>query len=115
MTITLYMDHNVVRAVVEGCRSEGLDVLTAYEDGWHERSDIDILARAEALGRVVFTQDTDFIVLATERQALGTPFPGVIFGKHGSMSVRKVIDDLVLICRALTVEELSNKLIWLPL
>lgn len=43
MSATLYMDHNVVRAVVEGCRAMGLDVLTAFEDGWHERSDLDIL------------------------------------------------------------------------
>ena len=115
MNPSLYMDHNVVRAVVEGCRVVGLDVLTAFEDGWHERNDVDILERARSLGRVVFTQDTDFIVLATERQTLGTPFSGVIFGKHGSMSVGKVIDDLVLICHTLTVEELCNQLIWLPL
>ena len=115
MTIPLYMDHNVIRAVVEGCRSKGLDVLTAYEDGWHERSDIELLERAGSLSRVVFTQDTDFIVLAVERQSRGAPFPGVVFGKHGSMSLRKVIDDLVLICHALTMEEMSNQLIWLPL
>lgn len=115
MTVALYMDHNVVRAVVEGCRAAGLDVVTAFEDGWHERSDIDILERAGALGRIVFTQDTDFIVLATERQAGGIPFPGVIFGKHGSMPVRKVIDDLTLICKAIALEESANQLIWLPL
>lgn len=115
MTVSLYMDHNVVRAVVEGCRSKGLDVLTAYDDGWHERSDSDILERAGSMSRVVFTQDTDFIVLASERQTLNTPFSGVIFGRHGSMSVRKVIDDLVLICHTLTNEELANQLIWLPL
>ena len=115
MTVALYMDHNVVRAVVEGCRAAGLDVLTAFEDGWHERSDIDILERALELGRIVFTQDTDFIVLATERQAGGIPFPGVIFGKHGSMPVRKVIDDLALICQSSALEELTNQLIWLPL
>ncbi len=97
MMASLYMDHNVIRAVVEGCRAAGLDVLTAFEDGWHERSDEDILERARVLGRVVFTQDTDFIVLATERQAGDIPFPGVIFVKHGSMPIRKVIDDLTLI------------------
>ncbi len=115
MTVALYMDHNVIRAVVEGCRAAGLEVLTAFEDGWHEQSDVDILGRAGVLGRVVFTQDTDFIVLATERQTGGIPFPGVIFGKHGSMPIRKVIDDLKLICHTLAVEELANQLIWLPL
>ena len=115
MTASLYMDHNVVRAVTEGCRDMGLNVLTAFEDGWHERSDVDILERAGALGRVVFTQDTDFIILTTERQTGGVSFPGVVFGKHGSMSVRKVINDLALICHTLTIEELKNQLIWLPL
>lgn len=51
MTIALYMDHNVLRAVVEGCRSEGLDVLTAYDDGWHERTDTELLDRAGSLSR----------------------------------------------------------------
>ena len=115
MTSALYMDHNVVRAVVEGCRGMGLDVLTAFEDGWHERSDIDILERATSLGRAVFTQDTDFIVLAAQWQDLGKHFPGVVFGKHGSMPVRKVIDDLALICHTLSVEEFANQLLWLPL
>jgi hypothetical protein len=39
MTLTLYLDHNVVRAVTEGCRLNGLDVLTAFDDGWHQESD----------------------------------------------------------------------------
>lgn len=115
MTVALYMDHNVIRAVVEGCRAAGLDVLTAFEDDWHTRSDVELLKRAGALRRIVFTQDTDFIVLATERQACGIPFPGVIFGKHGSMPIRKVIDDLTLICHTLAAEEVANQLIWLPL
>ncbi|MFN9081343.1 MAG: DUF5615 family PIN-like protein, partial [Planctomyces sp.] len=49
------MDHNVVRAVVEGCRLAGLDVLTAYEDGSHQLSDSELLLRASSLGRTVFT------------------------------------------------------------
>jgi len=73
MTVAIYMDHNVVRAVVEGCRAAGLDVLTAFEDGWHERSDIDILERAGLLACVVFTQDTDFIVLAAGLKSESSP------------------------------------------
>lgn len=115
MTASLYMDHNVVRAVADGCRDMGLEVITAFEDGWHERSDVEILERAGSLGCVVFTQDTDFLVLAKERQSLGVSFPSIVFGKHGSMSVRKVIDDLVMVCQLLTTEEQKNQLIWLPL
>jgi predicted nuclease of predicted toxin-antitoxin system len=115
MTLALYMDHNVVQAVVDGCRSEGLDVLTALEDGKHESSDVEILERAEVLKRVVFTQDTDFLVLAAEFRSTGRSFSGVIFGKHGKVSIRKSIDDLKLICLTLSPDEFSGQIIWLPL
>lgn len=75
MKLRLYMDHNVVRAVVEGYRLAGLDVPTAYEDGSHQLSDSELLTRAASLRRVIFTQDTDFLLLAAEWQSRGTPFP----------------------------------------
>ena len=50
MTLALYMDHNVVRAVTEGLRMNGLDVLTAFDDGCHQESDRSILERAGELG-----------------------------------------------------------------
>ena len=115
MTLTLYMDHNVVRAVTEGCRLNGLDVLTALDDGWHQESDRSILERAGSLKRVVFTQDSDFLVLAADHQVRGVPFTGVIFAKHGGISIRKVIEDLTLICHSLSADEIQNQLIWLPL
>ena len=109
------MDHNVVRAVVEGCRAAGLDVLTAYEDGSHQLGDAELLIRASSLGRVVFTQDTDFLLLAAERQAVGVLFSGVIFAQHGKIAIKKVIDDICLICSVLAAEECEGRLIWLPL
>ncbi len=115
MTVALYMDHNVVRAVTEGCRANGLDVLTAFEDGWHEESDSSVLERANCLGRVVFTQDSDFLVLAAHHQAQAIPFAGVVFAKHGGVTIRNVIDDLTLICHLLSPEEIRNQLIWLPI
>lgn len=60
MTIALYMDHHVPRAITSGLRLRGVDVLTAYEDGTHELDDPILLDRAGELGRVLFTQDDDF-------------------------------------------------------
>jgi predicted nuclease of predicted toxin-antitoxin system len=114
MTLALYMDHNVVRAVTEGCLN-GLDVLTAFGDGCHQESDRSILERAGEPGRVIFTQDSDFLILAADHHACGMPFTGVIFAKHGALSIRKVIDDLTLICHSMSGEEIRNQLIWLPL
>lgn len=115
MTLPLYMDNNVVRAVTEGCRMNGLDVLTAFDDGCHQMSDGSIPGRAGELGRIVFTQDSDFLILAADHDARGIPFTGVIFAKHGAISIRKVIEDLTLICHSLSIEEIRNQLIWLPL
>jgi hypothetical protein len=33
MSLALYMDHHVPRAITIGLRLRGVDVLTAYEDG----------------------------------------------------------------------------------
>jgi predicted nuclease of predicted toxin-antitoxin system len=69
MTRALYMDHNVVRAVTEGCRMNGRNVLTTIDDGCHQMSDRSILERAGESGRVVFTQDSDFLILAADHHA----------------------------------------------
>lgn len=43
MVLKLYMDHHVARAIILGLRLRGIDVLTAYEDGSHETSDLELL------------------------------------------------------------------------
>ncbi len=32
MSLAIYMDHNVIGAITDGCRATGLDVLTAISD-----------------------------------------------------------------------------------
>lgn len=105
----------MVRAVVEGCRAAGLDLLTAYEDGSHQLSDSELLLHDRPLGRAVLTQDTDFLLLAAEWQSPGTPFSGVKFAQHGKIAIRKVMDDLCLICEVLESDECESRLICLPL
>jgi predicted nuclease of predicted toxin-antitoxin system len=51
------MDVHVPAAITDGLRLRGVDVLTAQEDGTGEFFDSDLLDRATALGRVLFTQD----------------------------------------------------------
>lgn len=68
---TLYADENVPRPLVEALIYLGHDVLTALADGRANQNiaDPDVLARATALGRVVFSNNWwDFIRL--HRQAL---------------------------------------------
>lgn len=115
MTLPLYMDHNVIAGITAGCRDRGLDVLTAFEDGFHDRPDEELLARATELGRVVFTHDTDFIAMTGEWLIMGRPFAGVVYGHQQSISIGQAVRDLDLICRVLTTDDAARQLIRLPL
>lgn len=59
MPIRLYMDQHVPRAITVGLRLRDIDVLTAFEDAASMFGDADLLERATALGRVLFSQDDD--------------------------------------------------------
>ena len=61
--IRFYTDEHVARAVVRGLRQRGVDVLTVPEADLLGASDDEHLRRARAEGRVVFTQDEDFLRL----------------------------------------------------
>jgi len=79
VSTTLYMDVHVRRAVTVGLRLRGVSVRTAQEDGFARASDSDLLDRATALGRIVFTQDDDFLREAAHRQAQQKYFTGIVY------------------------------------
>ncbi|MFZ0548719.1 MAG: DUF5615 family PIN-like protein [Candidatus Promineifilaceae bacterium] len=62
--IALYMDVHVHRAITNGLRLRGVDVLTAQEDGYRTASDAQLLDRATDLNRVLFSQDDDLLAEA---------------------------------------------------
>ena len=53
--VPLYSDENVRGQVIRGLKARGVDVLTAQEDGRHRTRDPEVLDRATALGRVLFS------------------------------------------------------------
>ena len=50
MSVPLYSDVHVRRAVTEGLRLRGVDILTAQEDGAAEMDDPELLDRVMMLG-----------------------------------------------------------------
>src|SRR5262249_9272272 len=52
LSVKLYLDHNVSRAIALGARLRGVDVLTAFEDEAHRLPDPKLLDRAAELERV---------------------------------------------------------------
>jgi predicted nuclease of predicted toxin-antitoxin system len=61
--VNFYLDEHVPRAVVSGLRRRGVDVLTLQEAGMLGAEDEAHLALATQQGRVIFTQDADFLRL----------------------------------------------------
>ena len=62
-TIRFHLDENCHRAIAEGLRRRGVDVTTTPEVGLLHASDEKQIAYALPLGRVIFTQDRDFLRL----------------------------------------------------
>jgi predicted nuclease of predicted toxin-antitoxin system len=114
MSLKIYMDVHVKRAVTDGLRLREVDVLTAREDGAVEFEDPALLDRATELGRVLFSQD-DLLREAYKRQQTGEIFAGVIYAHQLNITVGQCIDDLELIAKALEPEEMLNNTVYLPL
>jgi len=79
VTVALYMDEHVHRAITTGLRLRGVDVLTAQDDGRRHVPDALLLDRATELERVLFSQDEDLLIEANHRHRAGIPFAGVVY------------------------------------
>lgn len=101
--IKFYMDEHVPTAVVKGLRRRGVDVLTVQERGALAASDEEHLALAIEDGRVLFTQDADFLRL----HAQGIPHAGIVYA-HQQTQIGVVIRGLMLIYQVLDPQNMQN-------
>jgi predicted nuclease of predicted toxin-antitoxin system len=115
VSIPLYMDEHVHRAISAGLRLRGVDVLTAQEDGRRQTTDDVLLDRATELQRVLFSQDEDLLAEATLRQEQGIGFAGVVYGHQLRITIGMCVRDLELIAKAGNPEDLANRVEYLPL
>ncbi len=115
MSAALFLDHNVRAAVAVGLRQRGVDVITAYEDGSAEWDDESLLDRANELRRVFFTHDDDFWVIADHWLAAKRPFSGVVYAHQYRLTVRQLILELEMIAKAADMEDMQNRVEFLPL
>lgn len=109
------MDHHVRSAVTKGLRRRGIDVLTAFEDGRAAAPDEQLLARAAELGRVMFTQDDDFLVVADNWKRIGRHFAGLVYAHQLQATIGQIVTDLQLILEAATSDEMRDAVLFLPL
>jgi len=100
--ISFLFDLHVPVAVSNGLRLRGVDVLTAFEDASSKLEDVDLLARAAVLGRVLVTQDEDFLAIATAWLSADREFFGIIYAHQLRVGIGSFISDLELIAKAVT-------------
>jgi hypothetical protein len=106
--IKFYTDEHVGKAVIKGLRQRGADVLTVPEAGMLGAEDKEHLARAHAEGRVLFTQDDDFLRL----HAAGVEHSGIAYAPQGT-SIGDIIRGLMLIHQVLDAEKMVGRVEYL--
>src|SRR5437764_305367 len=109
------MDVHVRRAITIALLDRGVNVLTAQADGAAQLEDPALLDRATLLGRVLFSQDEDLLAEARRRQLDAIPFAGVVYAHQLYVTIGRCINDLELIAKVGTAEDLANRVQFLPL
>jgi uncharacterized protein with PIN domain len=115
VSVRLYFDVHVRRAVADGLRLRGVDVLRAQDDGAAELEDPQLLDRASELGRLLFTQDKDLLREATKRQRAGQEFSGIIYAHQREVTIGECVTDLEIIAKGSEPEEWMAHVQHLPL
>ncbi|GAB4500156.1 MAG: DUF5615 family PIN-like protein [Anaerolineales bacterium] len=115
MSLKIYMDHHVPKAITNGLRLRGIDVLTAYEDGRHMATDAELLDRSTELQRILFSQDDDLLAEAAKRIQNNIPFYGVVYAHQLRVSIGVCIKDIEMIALLGESKDMICSIQFLPL
>jgi len=115
MPLAFYMNQHVPRAITNGLRLRGVDVLTAYEDGASKLNDPELLDRASQVKRVLFIQDDDLLIEASKRLREGVPFHGLVYAHQLRVAIGTCVHDLEIAAKAAEPEDIVNRIEFLPL
>ncbi len=106
--VRFYLDEHVGAVVRRALRQRGIDVETVAEAGRLGASDEEHLAYARASGRVVVSQDSDFLALHAE----GREHAGIAYAQQ-QVSARRLLDGLLLIHAVLDAGEMRSRVEFL--
>jgi hypothetical protein len=115
MALALYFDEHMPKPILLGLRLQGVNVLSAQEDGQRHTDDGVLLDRAAELSQVRVSFDADMLRHAVLRQQQGHTFFGVILGHLLRLSVGECIRDLELLAKVGQPGDLDNQIVYLPL
>lgn len=113
--IRYYLDEHIPNAAADALRRDGADVLTTAEAGRLSLPDDEQLRFATAEGRVMVTQDDDYLTLAGVFFATSEEFAGIAYchADKYQHNVSGLIHALLLVNGAMTAAELRNDIVYL--
>ncbi len=108
--IRFYLDENVHRfkALATGLRRLGIDVQTVLDAGKRCADDDEQFQYAQETTRVLFTNDADFLSMASNQSHVG-----LVFCPRRKLSMGQVIQRLELIWELLDPEDMHNNVEYL--
>jgi hypothetical protein len=110
--IRFYVDEDAAeKAVVDGLRKSGVDVLTFAEAGRGEKTDEEQLDFASSEDRAIYTLNVaHFCRLHAEFQAAGRNHSGIVVIPRQRYSIGEKIRRLLSLAETVTAEDMKNRL-----
>ena len=109
MPVTFHLDEHIQPALADALRGRGIDVTTTTDAGLSGSADREQLSFARDAGRVVVTQDIDFLRLHTE----GVPHSGIAFWRQQTRTIGEVVRRLLLMHAVMSPAEMKNRVEYL--
>lgn len=107
--IRLYFDENMPEAAAIQLKNQGIDVMTTQVAERCGTSDLEQLRYASEQGRVICSQDKDFLVLARIHPVHG----GIAFIGYKSREIGAMVLALRDLHRKETTESMNNRLVYI--
>jgi uncharacterized protein with PIN domain len=104
-----HLDEHVDPAIAHGLRSRGIDVTTTNDANLLSASDESHLKFAQREGRVVFTNDADFLRFAST----GVEHSGIAYCSRTARPIGYIVRHLCLMHDCLDAEEMVGKVEYL--
>jgi predicted nuclease of predicted toxin-antitoxin system len=107
--IKFHLDEHVDPDIARALHRYGIDVTTTVNAGLRTSNDPAHLDFVRREGRVIVTQDADFLRYASR----SSDHPGVAYCHMGAHSTGEIIRSLILIYEVLTPEEMAGHIEYL--
>ncbi len=104
-TIRFHLDEHVAHAIADGLRRRGAEVTTTTEAGLNGATDLQQLAYSLAEGRVLFTEDRDFLALARSAE-----HAGIAYSDQNTRTIGHIVRGLELLWEIYEPQEMRNRI-----